>query len=76
MDGKLWLYILQSCACKVDNFWVSFLVSFPIKSISRSTNITALDGNNVLVVTEGEDTIDHYGISYYVLNVVVCVCVY
>ena len=76
MYGKLWLYILQLCVCKVDNFLGCFLFGFPKKLISRSANIMALDCDNVLVVTEGEDTIDHYEIIYAVLNVVVYVCVY
>ena len=76
MYRKLRLYLLQSCACKLDNFWGCFLVSLPKKLISRSVNITALDNDNVLVVTEGEDTIDHSEISYAVLNVVDYVCVY
>ena len=73
---NLRLYLLQWCVCKVDNIWGCFLVSFPKKWISRSANITALDGDNVLVVTEGEDTIGHSEISYAVLNVVVYVCVH
>ena len=76
MYGKLQLYILQSCACKVDNFLGCFLVSFPKNSILHSANITAINSDDVLVVTEGEDTIDHSEISYAVLNVVVYVCVY
>ena len=48
-----------------------FLVSFTKKLILCSANITALNGDNVVVVTEGEDTIDHYEISYAVLNFVV-----
>ena len=60
----------------MDIFWGCFFVSFPKKLIFRSANITALDSDNVLVVAEGEDTIDHSEISYAVLNVVVFVCVY
>ena len=59
MYGKLQLYILQSCACKVDNFLGCFLVSFPKKLISHSANISTLDGDTVLVVAEGGDTIGH-----------------
>ena len=76
MYGKLRLCIFQSCACKVDIFWCCFLVSFLKKSISRSANITTLDGDNIFVVGEGEDTIDHSEISYAVLNVVVYVFFY
>ena len=53
-----------------------FLVIFPINSISRISNITVLNGDNVLFDTEGEDTIDHYEIIYAGLNVVVYVCIY
>ena len=60
----------------MDNFWGFFLASFPKQLISRSASITALDGNNVLVVTEGKDIIDHSEISYAVLNSVVYVCIY
>ena len=56
--------------------WVDYLSVFQKNSISRSANITALDCDKVIFVTEGEDTIDHYYISYSVLNVVVHVCVY
>ena len=52
MYGKLRLYLLQSCACKVDNFWGYFIISFTENSISRSANITALDNDKVLVVTK------------------------
>ena len=76
MYGKLWLYLLQSCVCKVDNFMGCFLVSFMKKLTSRSANIILLVGNNVLIVTEGKDTIDHYEIIYAVLNVVVYAFVY
>ena len=76
MYGKLWLYLFLSCACKVGIFWGCFLVSFLKKLILRSANIITLDSDNVLVVTEGEDTIDHSEISYAVLNVVVYVFVY
>ena len=75
MYGKLRLYILQLCACKMDNFCGCFLVIFTKELISHSANITALEGSNVLVGTEGEDTIDHYEISYAVLNVIVYVFV-
>ena len=57
-------------------FWGFFLFSFLKKLISRSANITTLDGDNIFVVTEGEDTIYHSEISYAVLNVVVYVFVY
>ena len=50
--GKLRLYILKSCACKVDNFWGCSLVSFLKKSILHSANITALNGDNILVATD------------------------
>ena len=63
MYGKLCLYIFQSCGCKVDNFGVSVLISFLKNSISRSANIAALDSDNVLVVNEGEDIIDHSEIT-------------
>ena len=42
---------------------------FPKKSILLSANITTLDGDNVLFVTEGEDTIDHYEIIHSVMEV-------
>ena len=67
--------IFSRTSCKVDNFWGFFLVSFPKKLILRSANITTLDGEHVLVVTEGEDTIDHSEIIYAVINAVVYVCV-
>ena len=60
----------------MDIFWGCFLVSFPIKSTYRSSNITALNRDNILVVAEGDDAIDHSEISYAVLNFVVYVCVY
>ena len=44
--------------------------------ISRSVNITTIDGDNILSVTGYEDNIDHSEIVYAVLNVVVYVCVY
>ena len=73
IHGKLWLYLVKLCVCKVDKFWGRFLVSFLKKLILRSANIITLDSDNVLVVTEGEDTIDHSEISYAVINVVVYV---
>ena len=76
MYGIFQVYLLHSCAFKVDNFWAHFHVSLPKKLISCSAKITAIDGNNVLLVTEGEDTIDHSKISYTVINTVVYVCVY
>ena len=60
----------------MDNFQGCFLVSLPIFLISRSIKITTLDGDNVLVVTEGEDNIERSEISYVVLNVVIYVCIY
>ena len=60
----------------MDTFGGCFLIIFPKKLISRSANITVLDGDNVLVVAEGEDNIDHSGISYAVLNIDIYVCVY
>ena len=54
-------------------FGVASLSVYPKKL--PSANITALNGDNVLVVTEGEDTIEHYEISYFVLNLVAYVCV-
>ena len=74
MYGKLWLYLLQSCACKVDNLWGCIHVSFPKKLISRNANITALDVNNVLVVTEGEDTIDHSEITKPTVSIRTMIC--
>ena len=59
----------------MDNFCGCFLASFTKELISHSANITALEGNNVLVVTESEDTIDHFEISYAMLNVIVYVFV-
>ena len=59
----------------MDNFCGFFLVNFTTKLISHSANITALESNNVLVVTEDEDTIDHSEISYAMLNFIVCVFV-
>ena len=53
-----------------------FLVSFPEKSIPCSSNITTIDGNKVIVITEGKYTIEHYEISYAGLNDVVYVCFY
>ena len=76
MYDKLQLYLLQSYRCKVDNVLGCFLVSFLIKLISLSFNVTALDGDDVLVVTEGEDNIYHSEISYAVLKTFVCICVY
>ena len=61
---------------KVDSFGGCFLVSFPIKPTSHSSNITALNRDNIIVVTEGDDDIDHSEISYAVSNFVVYVCVY
>ena len=43
----------------MDNFWGCFLVSYPKNSILHSANITAINSDDVLVVTEGEDTIYH-----------------
>ena len=60
----------------MDNFWGFLLISFLKKLISPSANITALDRDNISVVTEGDDTNEHYEISYAVINVVVFVCVY
>ena len=75
MYGKLRLYLLQLCACTMDNFCGCFLVNFTKKLISRSAKITALESNNVIFVTKDEDTIDHSEISYAMLNVIVCVFV-
>ena len=70
-------YIVCSCAlARWIIFGVVSLSVFPNKSLSRSANITALYCDNVLVVTKGEYNIDHFGISYAVLNFVVYVCVY
>ena len=60
----------------MDSFWGCFLVSFPINSKSRSSNITALNRDNILVVAEGDYAVDHYEIMYAVLNFVVYVCFY
>ena len=63
--------------CKVDIFTVSFfLVSFTQKTISHSINVTTLDVDNVLLVTQDKDTIVQYEISYSVLNFFVYVCVF
>ena len=61
------MYILQSCLCKVDNIWGFSLVGLSIRLLSCSDNITTIDGDDVVVVTEGEDTIEYYEISFDVL---------
>ena len=60
----------------MDNLWGLLIVIFLGKLISRSVNITPLDGNTDLDVTEGENTIGHSKIVYAVLTTVLYVCVY